>query len=170
LRPHQTQSISCLARRNMSSPSDPNVSDTGDATGAVCTSKATCIPCHSLNVSAILSRKDVDEELGSSLQLWDAVELEEGNICIERSFTAKNFMAALQCINEMGAIAEREGHHPDFHLTGYRNVKIVMFTHKLGGVTTNDLQLAKMLDTEVTVQYSPKWLQSHPEAKVIALK
>ena len=79
-------------------------------------------------------------------------------------------MAALDCINEMGVIAEREGHHPDFHLTEYRNVKIVLFTHKLGGVTTNDLQLAKMLDAEVTVKYSPKWLQSHPEAEATTTK
>ena len=133
-------------------------------------SKEACIPCHSLDKSAILRRQEICRGLASSLQLWKVVESEKGNIHIERSFTAKNFMAALDCINEMGVIAEREGHHPDFHLTEYRNVKIVLFTHKLGGVTTNDLQLAKMLDAEVTVKYSPKWLQSHPEAEATTTK
>lgn len=64
----------------------------------------------------------------------------------------------------MGAIAEREGHHPDFHLTSYRDVEIVLFTHKVQGITANDLQLARMLDEEVNVVYSPKWLRENPEA------
>lgn len=66
----------------------------------------------------------------------------------------------------MGAIAERESHHPDFHLTNYRNVDVQLYTHKLGGVTENDVQLAEILDKEVTIVYSPKWLEAHPEAKV----
>ena len=83
---------------------------------------------------------------------------------ISRKFTAKNFQCALDAINAMGDIAEREGHHPDFHLTSYREVEIVLYTRKLGGVTQNDLSLAKMLDCETEVVYSPKWLKEHPEA------
>jgi len=86
-----------------------------------------------------------------------------GAIC--RKYTARNFQAALDSINAMGAIAERENHHPDFHLTGYRNVEVVLFTHSLGGISMNDIELAKMLDADVIVDYSPKWLKSHPEAK-----
>ena len=50
------------------------------------------------------------------------------------------------------------------HLTGYRDVEIVLFTHSLGGISANDIALAKMIDAEVTFGYSPKWLKAHPEA------
>ena len=45
-------------------------------------------------------------------------------------FTAKNFQAAMDALQAMGTIAERENHHPDFHLTNYRDVRIEIFTHK----------------------------------------
>ena len=87
-------------------------------------------------------------------------------ICLERTFIAKNFTAALAAINALGQIAEREQHHPDLHLTKYREVKIVLYTHQLGGVTQHDLQLAHLFDSEcTTIEYSPKWLRAHPEAQ-----
>jgi hypothetical protein len=49
-------------------------------------------------------------------------------------------------------------------LTKYREVEISIWTHKLGGLTKNDVELAKVLDKEVEVVYSPKWLREHPEA------
>ena len=83
---------------------------------------------------------------------------------ISRSFVAKNFQFALDAINDVGKIAEREGHHPDFHLTSYRSVEIVLYTHSVGGVTINDLTLAKKIEEEVTFTYSPKWLRENPTA------
>jgi pterin-4a-carbinolamine dehydratase len=79
--------------------------------------------------------------------------------CLCRYFVTKNFEAALAAINAIGTIAERENHHPDLHLIQYRSVEIILWTHKLSGITRNDIQLAKSIDSEVTnIQYSPKWL------------
>ena len=79
--------------------------------------------------------------------------------CLRRYFVAKNFQAALTAINAIGTIAERENHHPDLHLIQYRSVEIILWTHKLNGITRNDIRLAKSIDSEVTnIQYSPKWL------------
>lgn len=89
-------------------------------------------------------------------------------MCLARAFTAKNFQSALDCINEMGAIAERESHHPNFHLTNYRDVAVEIWTHKLGGITENDITLAKLLDAEVKIDYSPKWLKENHMAKSTA--
>eukprot|EP00804_Cyclotella_cryptica_P003448 CCRYP_002097-RB/>CCRYP_002097-RB protein AED:0.46 eAED:0.46 QI:0/-1/0/1/-1/0/1/0/98 len=86
----------------------------------------------------------------------------EGNK-ISKSYIARNFQSALDSINAIGSIAERQGHHPDIHLTDYRNVEIVLFTHSLGGVTINDILLARMIEEEVKVDYSPKWLKSQNE-------
>ena len=137
------------------------------ASGPTCVPGGKCVPCESLDRSHLLSKEQIEEELKKNLPLWemkvDPGAAADGAIC--RRYTARNFQAALDSINAMGAIAERENHHPDFHLTGYRNVEVVLFTHSLGGISLNDVELAKMLDAEVAVEYSPKWLKSHPEAK-----
>ena len=90
------------------------------------------------------------------------------SLIITRSFITKDFQCALDCINVMGEIAERESHHPNLHLTDYRSVKINIWTHKLGGITEADLTSAWLFDKEVKIVYSPKWLRGHPEAKSTA--
>ena len=166
-----------------------------------------CVPCSTLDKSAILSSTEVETRLDSmSLSpTWklvqpssppksqqgddDGDEKEQqlsankkpktGNDdtnptttiypdtcpCITRSFIAKNFKVALQAINDMGVIAEREGHHPNFHLTNYRNVDVVIYTHNVQGITVNDLILAQLFDKEMKIVYSPKWLKSNPHVK-----
>jgi len=133
-----------------------------------------CAPCESLNKSTLLSLKQVQDEISSKLQLWHIVSTKETEISpgetiksvnkISRKFTAKNFQCALNAVNDMGKIAEREGHHPDFHITSYRDVEIVILTHKVGGVTKNDLILANIFDEECNFIYSPKWLKNNPKA------
>lgn len=127
--------------------------------------KAACVPCSSLDPSHLLSPEEVQKRLDTSLPLWELATNEKG-LFLRRKFTAKSFQAALDSVNAMGAIAERENHHPDFHMTDYRNVEVVLWTHKLNGITESDIALASMLNLEVTVVYSPKWLREHPEAQV----
>ena len=43
---------------------------------------------------------------------------------LSRKFTAKNFQAALDFVVAAGAVAERVGHHPDLHITSYKNVEV----------------------------------------------
>lgn len=104
------------------------------------------------------------------MPLWKVGTKEDVSFYIYRNFTAKNFQAALDAINACGAVAEAESHHPNFHLTNYREVGVDVWTHKLGGVTENDLILAQKLDAQVQVDYSPRWLKAHPEAASTAKK
>lgn len=60
-------------------------------------------------------------------------------------------------LNSISGVAEEEGHHPDLHLTGWRNVRIELTTHAVGGITLPDLILAAKID-EILVECSPKWL------------
>lgn len=122
-----------------------------------------CVPCSGLDDSALLPLNQVKSEL-ESMPLWTLQE-KEGIPCISRHYVAKSFQAALDSINAIGKIAEREGHHPDLHLYKYREVEVVLWTHKLGGLTKNDMELGKVLDSEVEIAYSPKWLKEHPEGK-----
>jgi 4a-hydroxytetrahydrobiopterin dehydratase len=147
-----------LVVRNMAS------SSSSAADGDKVDSKA-CIPCSSLDPSHLLSPEEVQKRLDTSLPLWELAIGEKGPF-LRRKFTAKTFQAALDSVNAFGKIAERENHHPDFHLTDYRDVEVVLWTHKLNGITESDFTLAEMLNLEVTVVYSPKWLREHPEAQV----
>ena len=59
--------------------------------------------------------------------------LSEDQTVISRALVAKNWAAAMGFFNAVGAIAEEEGHHPDLHLTGWRNVRVDLSTHAIGG-------------------------------------
>jgi 4a-hydroxytetrahydrobiopterin dehydratase len=124
-----------------------------------------CVPCESLDTSSLLKPEKAEEEV-SKLPLWEPDGIPITKIC--RKFTAKNFQSALDAMNDVGKIAEREGHHPDLHLTSYREVEITLYTHSVSGLTQNDLSLAKMIDDEVKVLYSPKWLKQNAVAKPTA--
>ena len=50
----------------------------------------------------------------------------------------------------------------DVHLTEYRVLEVIIWTHAVGGLTTSDFILAAAIE-KVKVDFSPKWLQSHPE-------
>ncbi len=65
---------------------------------------------------------------------------------IRREWTARNFFAAIGFFNEVAAIAEFEGHHPDLHLEGYREVAVEIWTHAIGGLSENDFILAAKID------------------------
>ena len=83
--------------------------------------------------------------------------------CMVRQFVAKNFQSAMDFMVRAGELAEASKHHPDFHLTSYRNIEIRLYTHKVNGLTPIDFDLAEKLD-QIQVTYSPKWLKEHPAA------
>ncbi|MFM7183480.1 MAG: 4a-hydroxytetrahydrobiopterin dehydratase [Planctomycetota bacterium] len=65
---------------------------------------------------------------------------------IRRDWELPDFRSAVKLINNVAALAEREQHHPDLHLTGYRRVWIEIFTHAIGGLSENDFILAAKID------------------------
>jgi len=74
---------------------------------------------------------------------------------LSRTFVMKNFTAALAFINKVGELAEDMGHHPDLHLTRYRQLTIEWYTHAINGLSENDFicaartdQLSRTTETE----------------------
>jgi 4a-hydroxytetrahydrobiopterin dehydratase len=127
-----------------------------------------CVPCSDLDDSARLSLEEAEAAISRLGQLW-VIKESDGVLSLVRNFTARDFQSALDSINAMGIIAERESHHPNFHLTNYRQVEIEIYTHKLKGLTKNDFTLADQLNNEVKVNYSPKWLKENPTASSTSL-
>ena len=65
---------------------------------------------------------------------------------IRKDWTVKNFLAGMDFFNKVAAVAERDGHHPDLHIEGYRNVSVELWTHAIGGLSENDFILAAKID------------------------
>ncbi len=64
---------------------------------------------------------------------------------IKRIFKFKNFRKALEFVNQVGEIAEGEGHHPDIEL-GWGKVVVKFTTHKIKGLSINDFIMAAKID------------------------
>ncbi|MCE9545837.1 MAG: 4a-hydroxytetrahydrobiopterin dehydratase [Planctomycetia bacterium] len=65
---------------------------------------------------------------------------------IRKDWVVKNFMAGMRFFEQVAQLAEADGHHPDLHLEGYRNVWIEIWTHAIGGLSENDFILAAKID------------------------
>ena len=98
-----------------------------------------CIPCRG-GVPPLDPAK-VQALLGQLEQGWELNK--EGHI--ERMYTFKNFAEALAFVNEVGAVAEEEGHHPDLYLA-WGKCKIEIWTHKIQGLTESDFYMAAKAD------------------------
>jgi 4a-hydroxytetrahydrobiopterin dehydratase len=56
-----------------------------------------------------------------------------------------DFVDALRYVNEVGALAEAAGHHPDVEIR-WATVTLRLSTHSLGGITDADISLAARID------------------------
>ncbi len=68
---------------------------------------------------------------------------------IERIFTFRTFAEAIAFLNCVAAIAEHEGHHPDFTLRGYRFVSVRLTTNAIQALSENDFIIAAKIDAIV---------------------
>jgi 4a-hydroxytetrahydrobiopterin dehydratase len=99
-----------------------------------------CLPCE--GGVPKYSRAEAEAQL-AAVPDW---QLTHDATRIRRDWTLKNFRDGIRLLNNVGAIAEREQHHPDLHLEGYRHVWIEIFTHAIGGLSENDFILAAKID------------------------
>jgi len=90
--------------------------------------------------------KYTPDEAESQLQSLSGWRLTAGAAHIRKDWRVKDFMAAIDFFTAVAQLAEAEGHHPDLHLEGYRNVWIELWTHAIGGLSENDFILAAKID------------------------
>ena len=99
-----------------------------------------CVPCEG---GVPVLKPDEVSELLREVPDWRLVQ--DGRR-IRREWKSKNFVAAIDFFNKIAALAEEEGHHPDLHVEGYRNVAVEIWTHAIGGLSENDFILAAKID------------------------
>jgi len=86
-----------------------------------------------------LSRAEI-EEYHRQVPDWQ-VERLEGVDQLTRLFRFTNFAEALEFTNQVGALAEEQGHHPSI-LTEWGRVTLRWWTHKIRGLHRNDITMA----------------------------
>lgn len=97
-----------------------------------------CVPCR--GGTPPLAGAEL-QHLASRLPTWKVVDGHH----LERTFTFPDFKRALAFTNEVGGLAEKQGHHPDIMLA-WGKVLITLWTHKINGLTESDFILAAKID------------------------
>ncbi len=97
-----------------------------------------CVPCR--GGVPPLSGEPL-RKLAAQLPGWEVVSDHH----LRRQYTFPDFAGGLVFVNRAGAIAEREGHHPDLCLS-WGKVEATIYTHKIQGLTESDFILAAKLD------------------------
>ncbi len=73
-------------------------------------------------------------------------QLADQNKKIKKQKIFEDFSEALDFVNKVGEIAEKEGHHPDILIHDYKKVAISLSTHAINGLSENDFILGSKID------------------------
>jgi 4a-hydroxytetrahydrobiopterin dehydratase len=103
-------------------------------------SKKKCIPCEDKTLPSLKPAEA--KKLLKEIPGW---KIEKGSKAISRTFLFGDFKEALRFVNQVGKIAEHEGHHPDIALW-YNKVELLMFTHSVRGLSENDFIVAAKIN------------------------
>lgn len=98
-----------------------------------------CVPCEG-GVAPL----DVEDQRRFLAQLTCKWEVVNGTK-IRCRFAFDSFIEAMVFVNDVAAIAEAEGHHPDIHVF-YGVVVIELTTHAIEGLSDNDFVLARKIE------------------------
>ena len=79
--------------------------------------------------------------MADSIHNWAVIERHH----IECEFEFSDFKKALEFVNQVGALAEEQEHHPDICLA-WGKVDVSIWTHKIDGLTESDFILAAKID------------------------
>jgi 4a-hydroxytetrahydrobiopterin dehydratase len=86
-----------------------------------------------------LSPQDIDSRL-RSITGWKIVFSE-----LVKTFSFRDFLTAIDFVNQVAKAAEDMGHHPDIDIR-YDRVRIALSTHDAGGITEMDFNLAAEIE------------------------
>lgn len=90
-------------------------------------------------MAELLSDIEIQRDLGS-LQGWSR----KGDV-LTRTYQFRNFAQSMEFVNRVAELAESANHHPDIDIR-YSKVTLTLSTHDAGGITANDVNLARLID------------------------
>jgi len=98
-----------------------------------------CIPCE--GGTPPLGGARIDELL-REVPGW---RVSEDRTMITKRFRFPDFAGSIVFVNQMAAIAEEQGHHPDFCVR-YDVLEVQLSTHAIHGLSENDFIMAAKLE------------------------
>ena len=104
--------------------------------------KKKCVPCEGGAIPFDIS--DI-HKYQKKVDGWEVIKNPKEIYFLEKKFKFKNFIESQKFVNEVGKIAELEGHHPDLFF-GWGYAKISITTHAIEGLSENDFILAAKID------------------------
>jgi 4a-hydroxytetrahydrobiopterin dehydratase len=68
---------------------------------------------------------------------------------LEKTFAFADFNGSVAFVNRVAKVADELDHHPDVRIS-WNKVTLSLVTHSAGGVTQNDIELARRVDPLAT--------------------
>ncbi len=90
--------------------------------------------------SARLADQEIEARL-ASLPRWKLA----ATGAITATWEFRDFVVAMQFVNQVAALAERAQHHPDIDIR-WNKVTLSLSTHDAGGITAKDFDLARQIE------------------------
>ena len=87
-----------------------------------------------------------DEQIKNELKSLNGWTVQNGKL--HKEFTFGDFVAAFSFMTKIALRAEKMNHHPDW-FNAYNRVIIDLVTHDAGGITSNDTELAKYIESVI---------------------
>lgn len=91
-------------------------------------------------MSEVLAEEQIKREL-SDLSGWSVI-----NGKLHKDFVFNDFVEAFGFMTRAALHIEKANHHPEW-FNVYNKLKIDLVTHDAGGITQNDINLAKVLNS-----------------------
>lgn len=85
-----------------------------------------------------------DEQIKNELKSLNGWTVKNGKL--HKDFAFSDFTEAFSFMTKIALHAEKKNHHPEW-LNVYNRVSIDLMTHDAGGITTNDVELAKFIES-----------------------
>ncbi len=111
--------------------------------------KKKCVPCEG-GVKPF-NHEEIEDFMGQ-VAGWSLSEEASDNLKkfgmgakFGKVYKFKDFIGAVNFVNNVAEIAEAEGHHPDIKIN-YNKVTLELSTHAIGGLSENDFILAAKVD------------------------
>src|SRR3989338_3604813 len=98
-----------------------------------------CVPCE--HWIPPLKGEKIKQYLSQLKLAWEVVEEKK----IKHKFKFKGFSEAMDFINKVAKITEKENHHPNICIY-YNKVNITLWTHFISGLHENDFILAAKIE------------------------
>jgi 4a-hydroxytetrahydrobiopterin dehydratase len=91
-----------------------------------------------------MTEKLTDDQIKAAIKELNGWEYRDGSI--KKVYKTRNYPAAMGFVAALGGFCQKKNHHPDYVLMKFKEVEVSFSTHSAGGITQNDIDIAKDIE------------------------